>query len=71
MTTVAEVQEAIATLTADLEADSAAAVAEFAKLEKEVEEGKPATGEDLTPLKEAIEALDARVKSAASSIPTE
>jgi hypothetical protein len=70
VTTVEEVQTAIAALTTDLEADAAAAQAEFLKLEKEVEEGKPVTGENLTPLKEAIEALDARVKTAEGDIPT-
>ena len=68
--TVEEVQAAIATLTSDLEADAAAAQAEFARLEKEVEEGKPVEQANLAPLKEAIEALDARVKSAEGTIPT-
>ena len=70
MTTVTEVTEQLTTLTADLEADSTAALAEFAKLEKEVEEGK-ATPESLEPLKTLIEGLDAKVKAAASAIPTE
>lgn len=70
MTTVEEVQTAINTLTADLEADAAAAKAEFEKLEKEVTEGKPVTQENLEPLKTAIEALDARVKTAEGTIPT-
>ncbi len=71
MTTVAEVQEAITTLTTDLEADAAAAQAEFAKLEKEVEEGHAVTPENLEPLKAALEALDVRVKAAEGTIPTE
>jgi predicted nucleic acid-binding Zn-ribbon protein len=70
MTTAEEVKTAIAALTTDLEADAAAAQAEFLKLEQEVTEGKPVTQENLAPLKEAIEALDGRVRAADSDIPT-
>jgi hypothetical protein len=68
MTTVAEVQAAITTLTADLETDSAAALAEFTKLEAEIAAGGTP---ELEGLKTALEALDTRVKGAASEIPTE
>ena len=70
MTNVAEVTAAIATLTADLEASATAAMSEFTKLETEVGEGKGPTPEDLTPLKEALEALDVKVKAAETTIPT-
>jgi hypothetical protein len=68
MTTVEEVQAALATLTADLEADASAATAEFAKLASELAE--KGTEVDLTPLKEAVEGIDAKVKAAKESIPT-
>ncbi len=64
---IAEVQEALATLKADLEAKAAEAQAEFAKLEEEVAAGS--TEPDLTPLKETIDSLDAAVK--ASEVPTD
>ncbi len=67
MATVEEVQAALTTLTTDLEGLAATAKAEFAKLEEEVAAGKPP---ELTPLKESIEALDAKAKAAASGIPT-
>ena len=69
MTTVTEVREALAALTTDLEADAAAALAEFQKLEAEVAAGN--TTPELEPLKTAIEALDSKVKAAASEVPTE
>jgi uncharacterized protein YoxC len=61
MATVEEITAALATLTADLEGLASSAQAEFAKLEAEVAEGKPA---NLDPLKEAIDAIDAKVKAA-------
>ena len=62
MTTVDEVQAALTTLTTDLEGLASTAQAEFAKLEQEVAEGTAQP--DLTPLKESIEAIDQKVKSA-------
>lgn len=67
--TVTEVQEAVTTLTTDLEADAAAALTEFTKLEAEIAEKAPEV--DLTPLKESIVALDTKAKEAATKIPTE
>lgn len=69
MTTVEEVQAALSTLTTDLQTDAAAALAEFSKLEAEIAEKAPEV--DLTPLKESIETLDTKVKTAKESIPTE
>lgn len=68
-TTIIEVQEAVATLTADLETDAAQAKAEFAKLAAELAEKAPEV--DLTPLEESINALDAKAKSAKEAIPTD
>ncbi len=63
MTDVAEVTAALENLKADLEAKAAEAQAEFEKLEQELE---AAAGEtpNLTPLKEAIDGIDASVKAA-------
>lgn len=61
-TTVEEVQTALTTLTTDLEGLATTAQAEFSKLEAEVAAGN--TQPDLTPLKESIEAIDTKVKSA-------
>lgn len=67
-TTVEEVQTALTTLTTDLEGLATTAQAEFAKLAQEVEAGNAQP--DLEPLKTAIEAIDSKVKSAASDVPT-
>jgi len=69
MTTVTEVQEAVTTLATDLEADATTALAEFTKLEAEIAEKAPEV--NLTPLKESIEAIDTKAKTAKESIPTE
>jgi uncharacterized protein YaaN involved in tellurite resistance len=61
MASVDEVTAALTTLTADLEGLATAAKAEFAKLEAEVAAGTPV---NLDPLKEAIDAIDAKVKAA-------
>ena len=68
MTTVDEVQAALTTLTTDLEADAATATAEFTKLETELSE--KGVEVNLTPLKEAVEGIDGKVKAAAANIPT-
>jgi predicted nucleic acid-binding Zn-ribbon protein len=68
MTNVTEVTEAVETLASDLETLASTAKAEFEKLETELSEGK--TEVDLEPLKNSIEALDAKAKSAASEIPS-
>ena len=68
MASIEEVQEALATLTSDLEGLASTASAEFAKLEEELSAEKVEV--DLGPTKEAIEALDSRVKGAAGEIPT-
>lgn len=61
MTSVDEVTAAFTTLTTDLEALAATATAEFTKLETELSEGQ---APNLTPLAEAISAVDAKVRSA-------
>jgi uncharacterized protein YaaN involved in tellurite resistance len=61
MASVDEVTAALTTLTTDLEGLATAAQAEFAKLEAEVAAGTPP---NLDPLKEAIDAIDAKVKAA-------
>jgi predicted nucleic acid-binding Zn-ribbon protein len=68
MTNVTEVTEAVEALTTDLEGLASTAKAEFDRLETELAEGK--TEVDLEPLKNSIEALDAKAKSAASEIPS-
>ncbi len=67
VTSVEEVTQALETLKTDLEAKAAEAKAEFEKLETEVKEGH--TEPELTPLKEAIDSLDASVKGA--EVPTD
>jgi outer membrane murein-binding lipoprotein Lpp len=67
-TTVEEVQASLTTLTTDLEGLASTAQAEFAKLEQEVSEGTAQP--DLGPLKASIDAIDAKVKSAASDVPS-
>jgi uncharacterized protein YaaN involved in tellurite resistance len=59
--TLEDVTTALTTLTTDLEALATTAQAEFAKLESEVAAGTPV---NLDPLKEAVDALDTRVKAA-------
>jgi uncharacterized protein YoxC len=59
--TVEEVLASLTTLTTDLEGLASTAKTEFAKLEEEVAAGKPA---ELGPVKEAIDAIDSKVKSA-------
>lgn len=61
MATVEEITTLLTGLTTDLEGLATTALSEFAKLEKEVSEGK--TPENLEPLKAAIEAIDNKVKS--------
>lgn len=70
MTNVQEVTAAVETLTTDLEGLASAAVAEFAKLEQELSEQPTPVEVDLEPLKNSIDALDAKTKSAAGDIPT-
>lgn len=65
MTDVTEVTASLEVLKTDLEAKAAEAKAEFVKLEEELA-AATAGGEppNLTPLKEAIDGIDASVKSA-------